>query len=87
MHLLNCSHSGSSTHTLSLFSTSGAHLNTVLLPATTSSLFQQSRSTPLSATAFHPHKMLLAAASVGGGGINLYGCSGSREGGEGDTKG
>ena len=70
-------HSGSDTHTLSLFNVNGALLNS--LQPYSPSLFHAGRSKALSCTAFHPHQMMLAAAGVGHGYVNIYTCVGEKE--------
>jgi regulator-associated protein of mTOR len=39
-----------------------------------SSFLHQNRGAPISATAFHPHRMILAAAARGDNHINLFTC-------------
>lgn len=64
---------GSDHHTLHLFNTNGAFLNTV---KPFSPFLSSARSTPIACTAFHPHRMMLAAGSVANGYINVYTCAG-----------
>lgn len=39
-----------------------------------SSFLQQSKGTPITATAFHPHRMMLGCAAKGDYHINLFSC-------------
>jgi len=38
-------------------------------------LHQQGRNAPISATAFHPHRMVLACGAVSDNHVNLFSCS------------
>lgn len=41
---------------------------------------QQSRAAPISATAFHPHRMMLACASLNDAYVTLYSCADRKKG-------
>jgi regulator-associated protein of mTOR len=43
--------------------------------------FNQARTTPITATAFHPHRMVLGCAAKGDWHINLYHCGNEKVGG------
>ncbi|KAM3458256.1 hypothetical protein MY5147_002415 [Beauveria neobassiana] len=62
---------GTSTHSVKVFNLDGAELSR-LEPY--SSFLQQSRSSPISATAFHPHRPILGCAARGDHHINLFTC-------------
>jgi hypothetical protein len=66
--------SGSDTHHVNFFNINGSYLNTIE-PSTN---FLHTRSTPISATAFHPHHMMLACSSLNDQHINLYACEDRR---------
>ena len=40
-----------------------------------SSFLQQNRSAPISATAFHPHRMILGCAGKGDNHVNIFTCA------------
>ncbi len=63
--------SGTSTHAVKVFNFDGTELSR-LEPY---SNFLQNRSSPISTTAFHPHRMLLGCAARGDQHINLFTCS------------
>ena len=56
---------------------SGAHLLSSFEPY--SSFLHQSRGSPIAATAFHPHRMMIAGAALGDTHVNIYAC---RKGGD-----
>jgi len=64
-------YSGSDTHALTLFNVNGAPINTI---RPYSPLL--SKSSPIACTAFHPHRMQLAAGSLGHGNIEVFTCVG-----------
>ncbi|KAK5129084.1 Target of rapamycin complex 1 subunit kog1 [Cryomyces antarcticus] len=70
---------GSERHKVEVFNTNGIHLTTCE-PYT--SFLQQTplspRLPPISATAFHPHRMLLACAALNDNNINFYRCHSRR---------
>ncbi|KAI5464109.1 raptor N-terminal caspase like domain-containing protein [Mariannaea sp. PMI_226] len=62
---------GTSNHTVKMFNLDGNELSTV---EPYSSFLQQNRSSPISATAFHPHRPILGCAARGDHHINLFTC-------------
>lgn len=64
-------HSGSERHNVKIFNLDGTFLSSF---EPYSSFLQQSRSAPISATAFHPHRMMLACAALHDNHINLFSC-------------
>lgn len=62
---------GTSSHAVKVFNFEGQELSTV---EPYSSFLQQNRRSPISATAFHPHRPILACAARGDHHINLYTC-------------
>ena len=50
----------------------GAHLLSSFEPY--SSFLHQSRGSPIAATAFHPHRMMIAGAALGDTHVNIYAC-------------
>ena len=62
---------GTERHNINLFNVNGAFLNT-LQPY--SSFLHNTRSTPIAATAFHPHRMMLACAAKDSNHVNLFAC-------------
>ncbi|PHH51083.1 Target of rapamycin complex 1 subunit mip1 [Ceratocystis fimbriata CBS 114723] len=62
---------GTSTHTVKVFNLDGQELSRV---EPYSSFLQQTRSNPISATDFHPHRPILAASAWGDTHINLFTC-------------
>ena len=74
--LTDRSHSGSDTHRVNFFNTSGAFLNSVQ-PASAGFLHQQK--TPMIATAFHPHRMMLACSSLHDQNVNIYTCTDNKD--------
>ena len=74
-HITNFPHPvGTERHNINIYNVNGTFLNT-LEPY--SSFLHSVRGTPIAATAFHPHRMMLACAAVGGSHVNLFGCAGS----------
>ena len=69
---------GSEKHAVSVYNTSGKFLSTC---EPLSSFLHQSRSSPISATAFHPHRMMLACAALNDPHINIYSVRGEGMGG------
>lgn len=63
--------SGTSSHAVKVFNLNGNELSR-LEPY--SSFLQQTRGTPISATAFHPHHPILGCAARGDYHINLFTC-------------
>ena len=64
--------SGSDTHHVNFFNMNGTFLNSIE-PSPTS--FLHARSAPVAATAFHPHRMMLACSSLHDQHINLFSCA------------
>ncbi|KAI1105964.1 raptor N-terminal caspase like domain-containing protein [Jackrogersella minutella] len=62
---------GTSAHTVKVFNFDGHELSRM---EPYSSFLQQSRGSPISATAFHPHRMILGCAARGDHHINLFTC-------------
>ncbi|KAI1424549.1 raptor N-terminal caspase like domain-containing protein [Xylaria sp. FL1777] len=63
---------GTSTHTVKVFNFEGRELSQM---EPYSSFLQQNRSSPIAATAFHPHRMILGCAARGDHHINLFTCA------------
>ena len=63
---------GTSAHTVKVFNLSHGTELSRLEPY--SSFLQQTRGTPISATAFHPHRPILGCAARGDHHINLFTC-------------
>jgi regulatory associated protein of mTOR len=68
-------HRGTSAHVVKVFNFDGQELSRM---EPYSSFLQQNRGSPIAATAFHPHRMILGCAARGDNHINLYGCSTER---------
>ncbi|KAJ9155372.1 WD repeat-containing protein mip1 [Pleurostoma richardsiae] len=66
---------GTSAHIVKVFNFDGKELSRV---EPYSSFLQQNRGSPVSATAFHPHRMVLGAAARGDYHINLFTCGQER---------
>ncbi|KAL9611682.1 MAG: hypothetical protein Q9167_003677 [Letrouitia subvulpina] len=64
---------GTSAHEISIYNLAGGKINT-LEPY---NIWYMPNKSPISATAFHPHQMLLAAGAVGSPYINIWGCRGT----------
>ncbi|KAF4124632.1 regulatory associated protein of mTOR [Geosmithia morbida] len=62
---------GTSAHTVKVFNFDGTNLSHV---EPYSSFLQQNRGSPISATAFHPHRPILGCAARGDSHINLFTC-------------
>lgn len=67
----NARNRGTSAHTVKVFNFDGGELSR-LEPY--SSFLQQNRGSPISATAFHPHRPILGCAARGDHHINLFTC-------------
>ncbi|RYP86974.1 hypothetical protein DL769_000617 [Monosporascus sp. CRB-8-3] len=63
---------GTSSHTVKVFNLDGTELSRM---EPYSSFLQQNRGSPISATAFHPHRMILGCAARGDYHINLFTCA------------
>ncbi|CAJ2504370.1 Uu.00g117640.m01.CDS01 [Anthostomella pinea] len=63
---------GTSAHTVKVFNFDGNELSRM---EPYSNFLQQSRGTPIAATAFHPHRMILGCAARGDQYINLFTCA------------
>ncbi|KAJ3579549.1 hypothetical protein NPX13_g1022 [Xylaria arbuscula] len=63
---------GTSAHTVKVFNLEGRELSRM---EPYSSFLQQNRSSPITATAFHPHRMILGCAARGDHHINLFTCA------------
>jgi regulator-associated protein of mTOR len=63
---------GTSAHTVKVYNFDGHELSRM---EPYSSFLQQSRGAPISATAFHPHRMILGCAARGDHHINLFTCA------------
>ncbi|KFY71281.1 hypothetical protein V499_08521 [Pseudogymnoascus sp. VKM F-103] len=74
---------GTARHTVKVFNFDGQQLSRI---EPYSGFLTANRSSPISATAFHPHRMMLAAASKRDNNINLFTCE-DRKGGELDLNG
>lgn len=66
---------GTSNHTVKVFNLDGRELSRI---EPYSSFLQQSRGAPVSATAFHPHRMILGCAARGDYHVNLFTCASER---------
>jgi len=64
---------GTERHNVNVFNLNGAFLNTLEPYA---GFLQQTRSTPIAATAFHPHRMMLACSALNSSHVNLFTCQG-----------
>ncbi|KAI9833336.1 MAG: hypothetical protein M1819_003731 [Sarea resinae] len=62
---------GSERHAVKVFNVNGAFLSSF---EPYSSFLQQHRSSPISATAFHPHRMMLACSALNDNHINIFTC-------------
>ena len=62
---------GTERHNVNVFNVNGTFLNSI---EPYSSFLQQNRSSPIAAAAFHPHRMMLACASLNNSHINLFTC-------------
>src|SRR5437763_2993527 len=67
--------SGSGHHNVKVFNVNGGFLSS-LEPY--SSFLQQNRSSPISTTSFHPHRMMLACSALNDNHINLFTCEDKR---------
>ncbi|RYP28260.1 hypothetical protein DL767_007310 [Monosporascus sp. MG133] len=63
---------GTSSHTVKVFNLDGTELSRI---EPYSSFLQQNRGSPISATAFHPHRMILGCAARGDYHVNLFTCA------------
>ncbi|ORY55290.1 WD repeat domain-containing protein mip1 [Pseudomassariella vexata] len=63
---------GTSAHTVKVFNFDGKELSRM---EPYSSFLQQNRGTPISTTAFHPHRMILGCAARGDHHVNLFTCA------------
>ncbi|KAF8849776.1 TORC1 growth control complex subunit Kog1 [Acephala macrosclerotiorum] len=68
---------GTGAHTVKVFNFDGKELSRV---EPYSSFLHQARQSPISATAFHPHRMMLACAARGDNHINLFTCAEKKTG-------
>ncbi|KAI9787257.1 MAG: hypothetical protein M1835_002832 [Candelina submexicana] len=68
---------GSERHSVKVFNVNGGFLSSF---EPYSSFLQQNRSAPIAATAFHPHRMMLACAALNDNHINLFACEDKRHG-------
>ncbi|RDL36142.1 WD40 repeat-like protein [Venustampulla echinocandica] len=68
---------GTGNHTVKVFNFEGKELSRV---EPYSSFLYQARQAPISATAFHPHRMMLASAARGDNHINLFTCAEQKSG-------
>jgi len=66
---------GSEKHKINVFNVNGAFLNSI---EPYSSFLQHNRSNPISTTAFHPHRMMLACSALHDNHINLFTCEDRR---------
>lgn len=64
--------SGTSNHTVKVFNLDGHELSRM---EPYSSFLQQNRGGPITATAFHPHRMILGCAARGDRHVNLFTCA------------
>ena len=71
-------HSGTGNHTVKVFNFEGKELSRI---EPYSSFLHQARQAPISATAFHPHRMMLACSARGDNHVNLFTCSEKKLGG------
>jgi hypothetical protein len=76
----NISLRGTSAHAVKVFNLDGVELSRAE-PYTSYINFNQARTTPITATAFHPHRMMLGCAAKGDWHINLYHCGNEKVGG------
>jgi regulator-associated protein of mTOR len=67
--------SGTGSHTVKVYNFEGRELSRV---EPYSSFLHQARQSAISATAFHPHRMMLACAARGDNHINLFTCAEKR---------
>ena len=63
--------SGTAHHKVKVFNFSGKELSSI---EPYSSFLRPNHGSPISSTAFHPHRMMLAAAGRGDNHINLFEC-------------
>ena len=63
--------SGTERHAIKVHNMDGVSLSSFQPYA---SFMQQSRSSPISATAFHPHRMMLACSALNDSHVNLFSC-------------
>lgn len=66
--------SGTQRHTVKIFNLNNGEQVSQVEPY---SGFLRDRSAPISATAFHPHRLLVAAAALHDNHVNIFGCKGS----------
>lgn len=69
---VNTHRSGSERHSVKIYNMDGAFLSS-LEPY--GNYLHQGRNAPISATAFHPHRMVLACGAVNDNHVNLFSCS------------
>jgi regulatory associated protein of mTOR len=70
--LLTREYSGTGNHTVKVFNFEGKELSRI---EPYSSFLHQARQAPISATAFHPHRMMLACSARGDNHVNMFTCS------------
>lgn len=63
--------SGTQKHQIKTFNLNDGHLVSTVEPY---SGFLRDRSAPIAATAFHPHRLMIAAAALHDNHVNLYAC-------------
>lgn len=70
-------YSGTSAHLVKVFDFDGHELTRI---EPYSSFLQGHKGTPISATAFHPHRMVLGCAARGDYHVNLFACGNEKVG-------
>jgi regulator-associated protein of mTOR len=70
----NC-HSGTQKHRVKIFNINTGQPVSYFEPY---SGFLRDRSAPIAATAFHPHRLMIAAAALHDNHVNIFGCHGPK---------
>lgn len=76
-HVANLNISGTSAHLVKVFDFDGHELSRA---EPYSSFLQGHKGTPITTTAFHPHRMLLGCAARGDNTFNIFGCGREKAG-------
>ena len=74
-HVANSTPSGTSHHAVKVFNFDGTELSRV---EPYYSFLNQTKGTPITSTAFHPHRMMLGCAAKGDYHVNLFACGDER---------
>jgi regulator-associated protein of mTOR len=67
--------SGSDRHKINFFHVNGTYLNSIV---PNMSFLPNTRSSPIAATAFHPHRMLFACSALNDQHVNIFTCQSRR---------